>query len=212
MFRHSVSPLFLLLSGAVLAARLAGAQEPVRADQGIAPPPALATCQACHGAAGQGSAAGVPRLAGQDAGYLAHALGMFKAGTRTSPEMQAVAQGLSDDDMVLLARYFAAQRPPRLADAPADGALAAAGRVLAERGDAGIPACFSCHGPGGRGDGARFPAIAGAPRAFLVRRLEAFQARARNAPPPPASMTAQAAKLSALQIRQAAAFLSGIDP
>ncbi len=37
--------------------------------------PPLATCAACHGASGEGSSAGaIPRLAGQDADYLAHAL------------------------------------------------------------------------------------------------------------------------------------------
>jgi cytochrome c553 len=57
----------------------------------------LATCAACHGAAGEGSSArGIPRLAGQNADYLAHALSMFKDGTRASPVMQPVAQNLSD--------------------------------------------------------------------------------------------------------------------
>ena len=214
MLRHPVSTFFLSLCGVLLSTHRALAQN---TEQAALPAAALlATCEACHGQAGRGNADGVPRLAGQNAAYLAHALGMFKAGTRASPAMQAVAQTLSDDEMLLLGRFFAAQRPPPAdvpAPAPADAALAAAGRALAEQGaGAAIPACFSCHGPGGHGDGARFPAIAGAPQAFLVRRLEAFQARALGGQPAPASMTALAAKLSAAQIRQVAAFLSGIDP
>ena len=48
--------------------------------------PSIATCVACHGALGAGTVTGGPRLAGKDPDYLAHALSMFKAGTRTSAE------------------------------------------------------------------------------------------------------------------------------
>ena len=47
-----------------------------------------ATCAACHGAQGEGSATGAPRLAGQNAQYLERALTMLKEGTRTSSIMQ----------------------------------------------------------------------------------------------------------------------------
>src|SRR5205823_4077552 len=73
-----------------------------RSPAHAAPPPVpagAATCAACHGVQGEGSAAGVPRLAGQKAEYLEHALASFKAGTRTSPVMQPVAGGLSDADV-----------------------------------------------------------------------------------------------------------------
>jgi len=45
-----------------------------------------------------------------------------------------------------------------------------------------------------------------------VTRLHEFQARARQALPPPSSMTAVASKMNEDQIRQAAAFLSQRDP
>ncbi|HEV7815393.1 MAG TPA: c-type cytochrome [Janthinobacterium sp.] len=173
-----------------------------------------ATCIACHGAMGEGNVSGVPRLAGKNPEYLAHALTMFKAGTRASPEMQAVAAGLSDSDIQSLSHFFSEQHPPRIKDAtPPDASLAAAGRELAEAGaGADIPACFSCHGAGGKGNGARFPVIAGESGAFIVRRLKEFQARAKTTPTGPRTMTDLAAKLSEAQIRQAAAFLSQIDP
>ena len=77
------------------------AQSPAKVqDTGVdANPPSITTCVACHGALGAGTVSGGPRLAGNDPDYLAHALAMFKAGTRASDAMQAVARNLSDSDI-----------------------------------------------------------------------------------------------------------------
>jgi cytochrome c553 len=143
----------------------------------------VATCAAYHGAAGEGSSTGaIPRLAGQNTDYLAHALSMFKGGTRASPVMQSFAHNLSDSDMRELAEYFAAQHPPlaQAAQAPQAGQIEA-GRQLAELGDgANEAACFGWHAVGGKGKGARFPSIAGQPASFTVERLHEFQARAKS--------------------------------
>ncbi|MDN7184332.1 c-type cytochrome [Caballeronia sp. SEWSISQ10-4 2] len=178
------------------------------------PSASITTCVACHGALGAGTASGGPRLAGKDPDYLAHALLMFKAGTRASATMQAVARGLSDSDIHELSVFFSQQHPPLATGAqPPSEKLVMAGRQLAEMGSgADIPACFSCHAAGGKGNGARFPAIAGEPAAFVVDRLHEFQARAKVKPPPAGSMTAVAAKLNDTQIEEAAAYLSVIGP
>ena len=171
----------------------------------------VATCAACHGAAGEGSpASAIPRLAGQNADYMAHALAMFKDGTRASPVMQGVAHNLSDRDMRALAQYFSTQKPPLAPAAePAQAAQVEAGRQLAQMGDgAGLAACFSCHATGGTGNGARFPGIAGQPASFTVARLHEFQARAKSGAVKPGSMTAVAAQLSDAQIEAAASYLS----
>ena len=68
-----------------------------------------ALCITCHGAHGEGAPTGAPRLAGQNAAYMSHALSMFKAGTRASPIMQPIAQTLSDAQMSELANYFSQQ-------------------------------------------------------------------------------------------------------
>jgi cytochrome c553 len=171
--------------------------------------PSITTCVACHGALGAGDETGAPRLAGQNADYLAHALSMFKAGTRISPPMQQVAQGLSDSDMRALADYFSTQHPPLATTKVPPKSLMAAGKQLAETG-AGtrVQACFSCHGAGGYGRGVRFPSIAGEPAAFTIARLHEFQARAQTSAPKPGSMTAVAASLDEKQIEQVAAYLS----
>ncbi|WP_188792284.1 c-type cytochrome [Dyella nitratireducens] len=177
------------------------------------PPASVQICAACHGSSGAGSAAGVPRIAGMNADYLAHALTMFKAGTRRSDVMQPIAKTLSDADINALAHFFSAQNPP-LAPAPAPATdLVTAGNTLAMHGgDNGVPACFSCHGENGRGNGQRFPGIAGEPDAFVVNRLHEFQVRAKADTPKPGSMTEVASKLTEEQIHAAAAFLSVTQP
>ena len=167
------------------------------------------SCVACHGMHGEGAPAGVPRLAGQDAEYMSHALSMFKAGTRASAIMQPIARNLSDTDMRALADYFSTQHAP-LVDAAAAKSpqLVLAGKQLAVAGAANVAACFSCHAEQGKGNGARFPAIAGQPATFVVNRLHEFQARAKGQSPQPGTMTAVAAMLDESQIEAAAAYLS----
>lgn len=73
------------------------------------------TCQACHGADGNSTAAIYPRLAGQYADYLARALQEYRAGERNNPIMAVYAEKLSDQDIRNLAAYFSAM-PGQLVD------------------------------------------------------------------------------------------------
>jgi cytochrome c553 len=162
---------------------------------------------------GAGTVTGGPRLAGKDPDYLAHALSMFKACTRASAVMQTVAHNLSDSEIHELAKFFSEQNPSLPEGAPpTPQSLLTAGKQLAETGaGSGVPACFSCHAAGGKGNGARFPSIA-EPAAFVVARLHEFQARAKGTTPSPGTMTAVAATLNHVQIEEAAAYLSVIGP
>jgi cytochrome c553 len=178
-------------------------------------PAAAATCVACHGSHGEGSASGAPRLAGQNATYLERALSAFKAGTRVSVVMQPIASGLADPDVHALAAYFAGLHGTALpAAASPTSDLVRAGAELANVGAPSdpTPACFSCHGAAGRTDSPRFPNLAGQPAEYVVDRLHAYQARARAATPEPATMRAVAAHLSEAQVRQVAAYLSTLPP
>lgn len=170
----------------------------------------LALCAGCHGAHGEGASTGVPRLAGQNPQYLAHALSMFKAGTRTSPIMQPIARLLSDTDGQSLAEYFAAQSPPTLeGKSEVSPQLLQAGKQLVATGPT---PCFTCHGASGEGNGARYPAIAAQPAQFVVDRLHEFQQRAREKTPQPGTMTAVSVGMSEEQIRAYAAYLSRMQP
>jgi cytochrome c553 len=143
---------------------------------------------------------------------MRHALSMFKARTRASAIMQPVAQTLSDAQMSELADYFSKQKAP-LADAhfAASRQLLRAGKQLAQAGAANAAACFSCHGKQGKGNGMRFPSIAGQPAQFVIDRLHEFQARARVKAPQPGTMTAVAATLDEKQITAAAAYLARLE-
>ena len=62
-------------------------------------------CLGCHGSSAEGNGQ-FPRLAGQHPGYLLKQLSHFKDGTRKNGHMQAIAGGLTDEDMQALAAYF----------------------------------------------------------------------------------------------------------
>ena len=51
----------------------------------------------------------VPMLGGQNAAYIAVALGEYKKGERKHPTMRAIAASLSDQDMADIGEYYAAQ-------------------------------------------------------------------------------------------------------
>ena len=68
-----------------------------------------ATCAACHGPDGNSPIPTNPRLAGQHASYIVHALEAYKSGARQNPIMGAFAAALSKQDMQDLAAYFSGQ-------------------------------------------------------------------------------------------------------
>jgi len=205
--RRAVTQSLIASACMTLAPHTASAQSAPSTPRGAAAP-----CVTCHGPHGEGASTGAPRLAGQNADYMSHALSLFKARTRASPIMQPVAQTLSDAQMRDLADYFYKQTAP-LADAhsAASPQLLQAGKQLAEVGVANVAACFSCHGKQGKGNGARFPSIAGQPAQFVIDRLHEFQARARTKAPQAGTMTAVAATMDEKQIEAAAAYLSRLE-
>ena len=70
-----------------------------------------ATCAACHGTAGDTRGATLPRLAGQPRQTLLATLKAFKTGQRPATIMTQIAKGYTDEQLDLLAAYFAAQPP-----------------------------------------------------------------------------------------------------
>ena len=141
-------------------------------------------CIACHGEAGQGNAdIGMPRLAGTGIGYLQEQLAAFADGKRPSDTMEPFAKLLTEAERSALAQYFSSLPPPqgaRTSD-PADPAPSDTGAWLATRGRwaDGVPACASCHGPGGAGVGAAFPPLAGQPAAYIEQQLQNWKAGKR---------------------------------
>ncbi len=141
-----------------------------------------ATCAACHGADGNSMVAIQPSLAGQHANYLAKQLREFKLAAqsggsqgRNNPIMNGMAAGLSEQDILDLAAYYASQEA-KPGTTPED--VVEAGQALYTGGDLerGITACIACHGPRGNGMGlAGFPDISGQHAAYLKTQLEMFR-------------------------------------
>lgn len=69
-----------------------------------------ASCAGCHGTNGA-SIGGMPAIAGQDREKLLTALKEFKEGVRPATVMHQHAKGYTDEELALLASYFASQRP-----------------------------------------------------------------------------------------------------
>ena len=65
------------------------------------------TCQACHGADGNGIDPMYPKLSGQYASYLEQALKDYKSGARSNPIMAGFSATLSEEDIEDLAAYYA---------------------------------------------------------------------------------------------------------
>ena len=71
-----------------------------------------AQCIGCHGIPGYRTAFPevyhVPRIAGQQPGYIVAALKAYKSGARSHPSMRGIAASLSDEQMQKLAEYYGA--------------------------------------------------------------------------------------------------------
>lgn len=184
-------------------------------------------CQVCHGADGnsprnpaweqltvadfksQGRVSDPiwPRLAGQNAAYLARQLRQFKVGTRKNPIMSAMVKKLSDADIDDIAAYYASQRAK---PDPATGSAetVALGSDLYRRGNASadVPACMACHGPKAHGTEG-LPRLAGQHDVYLKKQLWAFKVGLRASP----VMSPIARRLSGADIGAIADYLSTLE-
>lgn len=97
----------------------------VIAAAGLISPPSIASdgftgkvrnlasaCAMCHGTNGV-SAGGIPSIAGQSREYLEAQLQDFRTGRRPATIMQQIARGYSDQEIAMLASYFAVQESGR---------------------------------------------------------------------------------------------------
>lgn len=132
----------------------------------------IANCEGCHGPKGNSTLSSVPRLNGQQAGYLRQRLEDFFSLTDPEPhagDRMVSPAGWSDDSKDEVAAYFAAQRPA------AGYGASPAGRRIYENGlpAQGVLACHQCHGRAGEGDGL-VPRIAGQHADYLATQIWAF--------------------------------------
>ena len=79
-----------------------------------APPQAATLCVSCHGQDGVAIAPTYPSLAGQHEDYIARAIDEYRKGGRKNPIMKGFAATLKDDDVEVIAKYFAREQHPTL--------------------------------------------------------------------------------------------------
>ena len=126
------------------------------------------TCVECHGVLGRSKKSAisdkqVPKLAGQDMGYLYDQLINFKQGHRYTTEMAGILESYSNQELQLIAHYFAEQEiTTSQQDVTIDSLShtqkeddhwASLGESLYLKGDKEreIQACQNCHGIYGEG-------------------------------------------------------------
>jgi cytochrome c553 len=155
-----------------------------------------AACVSCHGDNGNSIVSTFPKLAQQHSSYLIKQLQDFKNGTRKNPMMSSIAMGLTDDDMVDIAAYYADQEVsanelPILDDEDENKtagnktiqAIIAQGSDLYRNGDLTreVSACIACHGPFGEGNKpAAFPVLKSQHADYLIKTLTDFKSGARS--------------------------------
>lgn len=128
----------------------------------------LAACAACHGASGNSPSPAVPSIAGQPSLFIENQLVVMREGLREVPVMKAVLEGISDAEVVALARHYAA-----LPSLPAPALLQPdklrAGAVLSKQ-----ALCGTCHLPDYRGQN-QVPRLAGQHEAYLLLSMKQFR-------------------------------------
>lgn len=187
-------------------AACAQAPAPDAADEARARKIVGGSCFLCHGADGESASAVFPRLAGQNAEYIAKQLENFKSGQRKSSAMAPMVASLTPEDMTALGRFYAS-RPPHK-EAAKDAQLAAVGQYLYHQGNklSGVAACASCHGADAAGNHA-LPRLAGQHAAYLESQLKQFSKRERTNDN--AVMHSIVEKMTALEMVAVAEYLSG---
>ncbi|MGH8499974.1 MAG: c-type cytochrome [Methylococcales bacterium] len=181
-----------------------------------------AACGGCHGNNGNSVAPTFPRLAGQHGKYVARQLSDFKSLKRNDPTMQAMASGLSEQNIENLSAFYASQKPDYSKSDPAqsgddkeipdDKELIARGKTLFLAGNeaTAVPACSGCHGPGADGNGlAGFPKLKGQFLPYLVKSLNDFKDGVRSNDEG-ATMRTIAGKMSKAEINAVSAYLSDL--
>ena len=164
-------------------------------------------CFICHGSAGESSSPVFPRLAGQNAAYVARQLADYKSGKRKSSAMQPMVEDLSPDDIQALGAYFASR--PTIGHEVADPDLAQMGRFIFLRGNpySGVASCATCHGSNGHGT-ETLPRLAGQHAQYTENQLKQFNTRERTNDN--AVMHGIASKLTELELKAVASYISGL--
>jgi cytochrome c553 len=171
-----------------------------------------AICAACHGADGNSVVPNWPKLAGQHTAYMVRQVTLIKSGARPVPEMLGFVATMSDQDIQDIAAWFSSQTNN---GGVADESAVYLGQRIYKAGnvETGVPACMSCHGPGGEGNPlAGYPALAGQHSMYTNKMLTGFRAGDYwgEDDGPSQVMSGVAARLSKEEIEAVANYIQGL--
>jgi cytochrome c553 len=131
-------------------------------------------CIGCHGIVGYQAdfpqVYKVPKIAGQDAKYIASALTEYRAGDRKHPTMRSIAASLTDQDIADISAYYAKLGQPdgpvpKTPEQPAPAALSAK-----------LATCVACHGANfSTPTDGTIPRLAGQHADYLQYALRSYQ-------------------------------------
>jgi cytochrome c553 len=109
-------------------------------------------CSACHYVDGKSPGPEFPNIAGQYEAYLNKALTQFKQNKRESDAMELIASLHKQQELVILANYYAQQKPDVTPSILApDATLKAKGEHLYKQERVYGIACVDCHGADAKG-------------------------------------------------------------
>jgi len=129
-------------------------------------------CGACHGADGVSQTAGVPSLAGQPRLFMENYLVLTREGIAGTDVMRGLLKGVTDKEIVALAKHFAAL-PAKGSPLPVDKKLFARGKQIAA-----MSHCGSCHLPDFHGR-EQMPRLASQREEFLGAAMLAYRQNKR---------------------------------
>ena len=128
----------------------------------------LAVCGACHGVDGNSTMPGSPSLAGQPKVFLENNLIMIREGIRDIPAMKGQLDGLSDPQIIALAKFYSAQTLKPI-PGKRDEALYERGQLLSKQ-----ALCGTCHLPDYVGR-EQMPRLAGQREDYLLHTMRQFR-------------------------------------
>jgi len=180
-----------------------------RTGDPVAGKPKSLLCQGCHGEDGNSLSTLVPKLAGQNAGYISKQVHNFQAGLRKHAIMNDLAVTVNDDDLADIAAYFESR--PKMKGEGSDNKV---GKKLFLHGDISrtVVACINCHGQNGKGpepNSSMFPVIGGQNKDYLSRQLINFR-KADRTNSPNSIMNKITRKLTDDELEALAEYISGL--
>lgn len=130
-------------------------------------------CIQCHGAKGVSPTPETPSLGGISEYFALLQLVDFREKNRTSPIMNEIVKGMSDDDLRAAAEFVGKQPRPPVPKLKTDPARMARAAVLADK-----HRCGQCHGPKYLG-GEQMPPLLHQRQDYLLKAMKEFKAEKR---------------------------------